>query len=602
MDLQVVWTLVILVGMMTALAVGIGSADFVMLAALAALLMGGVISPKEALAGFSNEGMITVALLFVLSEAIRNTGALNGVVTSYLGNQKSKSTSRMMLKMMAPIAALSAFLNNTAIVAIFTPTVKKWTSQLNLPASKFFIPLSYVTVLGGCVTLIGTSTNLIVHGLLLQKGMKGFSFFELAWVGIPCTLVGIIYLMTIGKNLLPNHKGATDLITENSREYVVEMKVKKDSPLIGRSIEQAGLRNLRGLFLVDIERGGKSLGTVARSEILAPEDRLLFAGVTSAVLDLQEIPGLVPAEHETFEGDLKSLRMHLVEAFVSSNSPILGKTIKECGFRSRYDAGVVAVHRNGERIQQKIGDIELRAGDTLLVFAQEDFVQNWRDSQDFYLISYLGDKPPVVSWQGYALIVMTVVMIAFAVIGETADLKLFGNHISIFQMALLGVIGAFLLGTLRAREAKQALRTDVLIAIACSFGISKALENTGIAQYSADQMVSVLSHWGPYAVLAGIYLLANLFTELMSNNAAAVLVFPIAVAIAEQMGVSPMPFVIAVTVAASYGFATPIGYQTHLMVQSAGGYKFSDYLKVGPLLNLICFILATLIIPIVWKF
>lgn len=602
MDFQVIWTLVILVGMMTALVIGAGTADFVMLAALALLLMGGVVSPKEALAGFSNEGMITVALLFVLSEAIRNTGALNGAVSNYLGRQKSKSTSWLMLKMMLPISVLSAFLNNTAIVAIFTPTVKKWTTQLNLPASKFFIPLSYATVLGGCITLIGTSTNLIVHGLLLQSGMRGFSFFELAWIGIPCTVAGLIYLLTIGEKLLPSHKGASAMMSEKGREYVVEMKVTKDSPLIGKSVEQAGLRNLHGLFLVDIERGGISLGTVARTEILVSEDRLMFAGVTSAVLDLQQIPGLVPAEHETFEGDVKSLRMHSVEAVVSSNSPILGKTVKECGFRSRYDAGIVAVHRNGERIQQKIGDIELRAGDTLLLFAQEDFIQNWRDSQDFYLISYLGDKPPAVTWQGVTLIVMTVLMVVAAVIAETAHIEIAGNKIGILQMALLAVIGAFLLKTLRARQAHRSLRMDVLVAIACSFGISKALENTGIAQFVADQMVSALSGWGPYAVLAGIYVMANLFTEMMSNNAAAVLIFPIAIAIADQMGVSPMPFIVAITVAASYGFATPIGYQTHLMVQGAGGYKFSDYLKVGPLLNLICFLLAVLIIPLIWKF
>jgi len=601
MDFQVVWTLVILVSMMTALAVGLGTADFIMLTALAMLLMGGVISPKEAFAGFSNEGMITVALLFVLSEAIRNTGVLNGVVSNYLGSKKSKSTSWMMLKMMMPMSILSAFLNNTAIVAIFTPTVKKWTSQLNLPASKFFIPLSYATVLGGCITLIGTSTNLIVHGLLLQNGMKGFSFFELAWVGVPCVVAGFIYLMTFGEKALPSNKSVSDLVSEKSREYVVEMRVTKDSPLIGKSVEQAGLRDLHGLFLIDIERAGKSLGTVSRTELLASEDRLMFAGVTSAVLDLQGIPGLVPA-HEMFEQDFKSLRMHLVEAVISSNSPILGKTVKECGFRSRYDAGVVAVHRNGERIQQKIGSIELRAGDTLLLFAQEDFVKNWRDSQDFYLISYLGDKPPAVTWKGYALIAMSLLMIVFAVMGEAGHLQVAGNKIGILQMALLAVIGSFLLKAIRARDAKRSLRTEVLIAIACSFGISKALEKTGIAGFVASQMVSTLEAFGPYAVLAGIYVMANLFTELMSNNAAAVLVFPIAIAIADQMGVSPMPFIVAITVAASYGFATPIGYQTHLMVQSAGGYKFSDYLKVGPLLNLICFVIAVAIIPIFWKF
>lgn len=602
MDFQVFWTVLVLVTMISALMLGWGTTDFVMLATLAALFLAGVLSPKEALAGFSNEGMITVALLFVLSEAIRNTGVLNGIVYRYLGNEKKRSTSWLMLKMMVPIAGLSAFLNNTAIVAIFAPTVKKWTENLNLPASKFFIPLSYATVLGGCITVIGTSTNLIVNGLLHQNGMRGFSFFELGWVGIPCTIIGLLYLVFVGSKLLPSHKDVRDLVSENSREYVVEMLVKSDSPLVGKSIQQAGLRNLRGLFLIDIERKGQSLGTVSPNELLASEDRLMFAGVTSAVLDLQQIPGLVPAAHKMFEDDMKSLKLHLIEAVISSNSPVLGKTVKECGFRSRYDAGVVAVHRNGERIQQKIGEIQLRAGDTLLLFAQEEFIQNWQNSQDFYLISSLGDKPPAGTWQGYALLAMTVLMVVGAVLGESGHLKLGGQELGILPMALVALLGAFFLKTIRGRDAQRSLRLDVLIAIACSFGISKALEKTGIAQFTADQIIGVFSQFGSYGVLAGIYLMANIFTEFMSNNAAAVILFPIAVATAHQLGVDPMPFVVAITIAASYGFSTPIGYQTHLMVQGAGGYKFSDYLKVGPLLNLICFVVAMLIIPHIWHF
>lgn len=602
MDFSVIATGIILIGMMVALAMSAGSADFVMFTALAALMIIGVISPAQALSGFSNEGMVTVALLFVLSEAIKNTGILNGMVYRYLGNKPNRSTSNLLLKMMIPIAGLSAFLNNTAIVAIFMPTIKKWTENLRLSPSKFFIPLSFATVLGGCITLIGTSTNLVTQGLLIQNGMKGMSFFELAWIGVPCTVVGLLYLAFVGEKLLPNRKDMRDTVTEKSREYIVEMRARRDSPLIGKSIEQAGLRNLNGLFLIDIERGGRSMGTVSRTEVIEAEDRLMFAGVTSAVLDLQKIPGLVPAAHETFAKDFASLSTHLVEVVISSNSPVLGKTVKECGFRSRYGAGLVAVHRNGERLQQKIGDIQLRAGDTLLLFAQEDFVQNWRDSQDFFLVSYLGDKPIPASWRGYAVLAITILMVSGAFLGEVGQFKLGGHSIGILEMAAAAVIGAFLFGTIRGREARSALRLDVLITIACSFGISKALQNTGIAQASADGLLAVLSPWGPYAVLAGIYLLCNLFTELMSNNAAAVLVFPIALATAEKLGVNPMPFVIATTVAASYGFSTPIGYQTHLMVQGVGGYKFSDYLKVGPLLNLICFLISILIIPIFWKF
>lgn len=601
MHINVIWTLLVIAAMFAGLCFG-GGADFVMLAALGALLFGGVITTADALSGFSNEGMITVALLFVLSEAIRNTGALNAPVYRYLGDARHRSIPRLMMKMMMPIAALSAFLNNTAIVAIFMPTVKKWTDNLKLPPAKFFIPLSYATVLGGCITIIGTSTNLIVQGLMLDNKMSGFSFFELAWIGIPCTAVGLVYLAFIGEKFLPNRKDMLAQVAENSREYAVEMLVKADSPLVGKSVKRAALRNLKGLFLVDIEREGQSMGTVSATEVLQANDRLMFAGVTSAVLDLQQIPGLVPAEADTFEKDFSSMSTHLVEAVLSTASPILGKTVKESGFRSRYDAGIVAVHRNGERIQQKIGDIELRAGDTLLLFAPEEFVRNWRDSQDFYLISYLGDKPPTMTWQGTVLLIMTAAMVVGAFLGEMGYIHFFGKEVGILDLALAAVLISFLLRTIRGRDAQRALRLDVLISIACSFGISKALQKTGIADFVAEHIVSSLSSHGPVAVLAGIYLVTNLFTEAMSNNAAAVLVFPISVAIADKMGVNPMPFIVAITVAASYGFSTPIGYQTHLMVQGAGGYKFSDYLKVGIPLNLICFILSVLIIPIFWKF
>lgn len=602
MDFNVIWTAAVIAGMFFSLVLGWGTADFVMLTAVGLLLFAGVITVPDALAGFSNEGMLTVALLFILSEAIRNTGALNAPVYRYLGASHGKSIPKLMLKMMAPIACLSAFLNNTAIVAIFMPTIKQWTENSKLPPSKFFIPLSYATVLGGCITLIGTSTNLIVHGLMLDNKMAGFSFFELMWVGIPCTIAGLFYLAFVGEKLLPVHKNVQQQITENSREYVTEMLIKPESSLVGKSVEQAALRNLKGLFLIDIERRGKSMGTVSRNEVLLADDHLVFAGVTSAVLDLQQIPGLVPANDEMLEEDLRSIRTHLVEAVLSPTSPIIGKTVKESGFRSRYDAGIVAVHRNGERIQQKIGEIELRSGDTLLLFAPEDFVQKWRDSQDFFLISYRGDKSPVMTWQGSLLLIVTVLMVVAAVFGEMGKLKIAGNQIGILETALAAVIISFLLKTIRGREVQRALRLEVLISIACSFGISKALQKTGIAETLAENIVHIFSNYGPQAVLAGLYLAANVLTEIMSNNAAAVLVFPVALAIAGKMGINPMPFIVAITVAASYGFSTPIGYQTHLMVQGAGGYKFSDYLKSGVLLNIICFIISVFVIPIFWKF
>lgn len=600
MDIQKIWTLLVILGMLTALARGIGSTEFVMFSALAALLISGILTAGEALAGFSNEGMITVALLFVFSEAIRNTGVLDRWVYQFLGTyHRRPNISFLMLKMMVPVAVFSAFLNNTAIVAIFTPIIKKWTQNSNLPASKFFIPLSFATVLGGCITLIGTSTNLVVHGLMLNNGMEGFRFFEMAKVAIPCTVVGLLYLAFIGKNILPNRQSMSDFVSEHSKEYVIEMRVKKECPLVGKTVKRAGLRNLRGLFLIDVERGGQSLGTVSSTEIIQAEDRLMFAGVTSAVLDLQDIPGLVPA-YDMLEKDFATIRTHMVEAVISSGSPILGKTIKECQFRTKYGAGVVAVHRNGERIQSKIGDISLKAGDTLLLFAPEEFINAWKDSQEFYLISHLKDVPPAIGSKGYFVLAVTILMVVGAVFAEMGMIRLGGQRMSIIHMAFLAVIAALVSGSLAGREAKKALRLDVLISIACAFGISAALQKTGLASSIAGGMIEVTRPLGPIGVLAGIYILTNLFTELMSNNSAAALLFPIALSAASKLGIHPMPFMMAIAFAASWGFSTPFGYQTHLMVQAAGGYKFSDYMKVGPPLNLICFILSMILIPIFW--
>ncbi len=597
------FTLGIVLAMIIALALEWAGTDVVLFGALSVLMLSGVITPTEAFSGFSNTAMLTVAILFVVSAAIQNTGALNGFVSFFLGTSKKGGMPVLLLRMMAPIAFLSAFINNTPIVVIFAPIVRKWAEKLDLPPSKFLIPLSFATVLGGLCTLIGTSTNLVVHGLLIENGMKGLSLFELAKIGIPCAIIGLLYLAFVGYRLLPTRKGLRSAVVESAKEYVVEMKVKKGCELIGKNVEQAGLRNLRGLFLIDIEREGKSLGPVAPKEVVLAEDRLLFAGIPSAVVDLQEIPGLIPAAHEMFEKDFSRMRTHLVEAVVSSGSPVLGKTVKECNFRGKYGAGVIAVHRNGERVNDKVGSIRLQAGDTLLLFTDENFINNWKDSQDFYLTSYIKDRPPDAQHKAMIVLVISILMILFAVFGESGLLpNLGGEPISILQASLAAAVLLFLTKCIPAREAKASIRWDVLIAIASSFGISKALQNSGAAELVAQGILKTASSFGPVGALAAVYIMTMMVTELLSNNAAAALIFPIALSTASQLGVDARPFLIAVTIAASAGFMTPIGYQTHLIVQGAGGYKFSDYFKVGLPLNLLAAILSILIIPLFWSF
>lgn len=565
--------------------------EIVLFGGLAALILTGVLPVESAFNGFSNTGMLTVALLFVVSAAIQHTGLLDFFVGQFLGTKRQRNLSPVMLKFMAPIAFLSAFINNTPVVVIFTPVIKRWAEKIKISASKLLIPLDYATILGGTCTLIGTSTTLLVHGLALENKLEGLSFFELAKVGIPVTVVGILYLAFIAKNLLPDRKDVRNMVTENLKEYVVEMKIQPDSPLVGKSIRDAGLRSLNGLYLTDIERDGRSIGPVSSHDILQGGDYLIFVGAPSAIVDLQELPGLVPAAHEMFEQEFARMRSQFVEAVVSSNSPILGKTLKECDFRKRYGAGVFAVHRNGERIQGKIGSIRLKAGDTLLLFTEEGFLENWRDSQDFYLVSYLKDNIPKIPSKSYLALLIALVMIVAATFG-----------VNILYCVLAAVVLLFVTGCINGREAKNSIRWDILIMIASAIGISKAIQISGTSDLIGSQMEKLAPVFGPQGALALIYLMTLLMTEILTNNAAVALAFPIAVATASHLGLDPKPFIVTIAIAASCGFASPIGYQTHLIVQGPGGYKFGDYVRAGLPLDFLVAAIAIFLIPIYWPF
>jgi di/tricarboxylate transporter len=603
MNFELAFTLGTVVLILAALAFNLARAEFVLFLAIVALTLSGVLSAEEAISGFSNPGLITVGLLFVVSESLRISGNLDYLAVRYLGVGTQGGLSWLLVKLTAPVTFLSAFINNTPIVVIFTPVIKKWSQKIGIPASKFLIPLSYAAVFGGTCTLIGTSTNLLAHGLLLENGYRGFSLFELARVGVPCAIVGILYLAFVGRHLLPRRLDAQSQVEKNPKEYVIQMKIPKGSPLAGKRILEAGLRNLRKVYLIDIERQEKSIGPVSGSTVLEEEDLLVFAGVPSGIVDLQEMPGLVPAAHRMFEKEFGSMRTHFVEAVVSSNSPVLGKTVKECGFRTLYGAGVVAVHRNGERVIDKVGNIRLRAGDTLLLFANESFLDRWKDSQDFYLVSFLKDRPPVARYQSFVTLAITAGMILLAALGEAEVLPRFGlPRLSILE-AVMGAVALLILAKcIERRELKQAIRWDVLFVIGFSIGLSKALQVSGAADWVASSVKQTAGSLSPTFILALIYFTVVLVTELLTNNAAVALGFPVAVATALQLGLDPRPFVVAVTVAASNGFASPLGYQTHLIVQGPGGYKFSDYVKVGLPLDLLVGLIAITAIRLHWPF
>jgi di/tricarboxylate transporter len=564
--------------------------DLVFLGMIAALMAVGILSPAEALAGFSNPEVIAIGALFIVAGAMKNTGALGFFATRIFG--RIERPRRSLVKMMLPIASISAFLNNTPIVAMFLPVVVDWARRNRLSPSRFLIPLSYATILGGLCTLIGTSTNLVVSGLMVGAGLPRMSFFELTPVGLPCALVGIGFIAVFAKRLLPDRQELIESLGEHRREYLAEMEVLPDCPFVGQGIEQAGLRHLPGLFLIRIERADEIVAPVGPEERLKVGDRLVFTGVVSTLLDLQKIRGLVPAgDHRDghvgfFEDN------NLCEAVVSEDSPLVGNTIRAANFRTRYGAAVVAVHRGGRRLSGKIGDIVVRPGDTLLLEASPGFLRAYQYSSDFYLVSEVPESAP----PRYEKAIPTLIILILLIGVVTAEI------LPMVTAALLAACVVIVLGCLSVGEMRGSVDMSVLVLIAAALGVSKALEKTGVAASIASVLVESGLSVGPLGVLATVYLATLIFTEFLSNAAAAALVFPVSLEAARQLGVDARPFAIAITVAASAAFASPIGYQTHLMVYGPGGYKFGDFLRIGIPLDFLVFVVAVTVIPFFWPF
>ncbi|MBM4761171.1 SLC13 family permease [Bacillus sp. B15-48] len=589
MPFEIAIVLFVVVAMLVCLMKEVARPDLIVFCALAILILSGVLSPADALRGFSNEGMLTVALLFIIAGAVKQSGMLNQVVTKALGSGKSPRKS--LLQMMVPVAGLSAFLNNTPIVVMFTPVVRKWCMERNISPSKFLIPLSYATIFGGALTLIGTSTNLVIHGFMLEQGLAGFSMFQLAIASFPAGILGILYMGTIGYKLLPSRKTSEQSFNESSREYLSEAVVEPNSPLIGKTIEEAGLRSLSGLYLIELIRNGERTASVPSYKKLMANDRLIFTGVISTIVELQNIKGLrVETGTNLKLEDLQNGSASLVEAVVSHQSALIKKTVKENKFRSKYGAGIVAVHRNDERINTKVGDIILKPGDTLLLLGNKDFVNRWSGSRDFYLISPIEDPEIINSNKSMIAMATLVVMILLAAF----------NILPMFKAALLAVIILFLTKTITFEGARKYIQFDVLLLIACAIGIGIALEQSGTAALIANYFVQLTKGAGVIGAIVVVYFLTTTFTEVITNNAAAVLMVPIALAMSTQLAVDPMAFFVTIAVAASASFATPIGYQTNLIVYGPGGYRFSDYLKVGIPLNLLYLVVTVMIVYFKW--
>jgi di/tricarboxylate transporter len=585
------FTLATVGAMLLALVFEVMAPDVIVFSALGVLLLAGVLTPQEAFAGFANTGMLTVAVMFIVAYAAQTSGVLEFFANRVMGSETRGR--RALLKMMLPVAGISAFLNNTPIVAMFTPAMRDWAIRRQLSPAKFLLPLSYAAIFGGICTLIGTSTNLVVNGLLIQEGVRSLSMFELGWVGLPCALAGVLYMASLGYRLLPDRPDLAEDFARSGREYLLEMKVPAGSPLAGRSVEEAGLRHLDQLFLTQIHRNGEILAPVEPNDRLEAGDHLVFTGQVDGIVNLQKVTGLLPSHEKEFCRDMfRTGGGKIVEAVVSRSSPMLGKTLREGNFRARYDAAVLAVHRHGERLTERLGQVMLKPGDTLLLLAGEDFSKRWNYSREFYMVSKVTEVPAVNSRKTLIALVSLSGMVLLAATGI----------MDILNAAVLMTMVLLITRCLTVVEARRCLELNVLIVIAASLGIGKALTKTGAAAWIAGLVIEPVQNLGPVGLLAAIYLCTAILTEVITNNAAAALVFPIAMAAAGQQGLDPMPFAIAVAIGASASFATPIGYQTNMMVYGPGGYRFVDFLKVGIPLGLLYMVVALTVIPLVWKF
>lgn len=588
MQADAYFTLALVVSALITLAFTRISPDVVLMAALAFLVVSGILTPAEALQGFANQGVMTIAVLYVLAAGLKETGAVQFLAHKLFGQPETirKAQGRLIV----PTAVLSAFMNNTAVVAMLIPAVQDWSQRIGVSASKLLLPLSYAAIMGGTLTLIGTSTNLVIDGLLQSERGMALHMFELAWLGVPVILAGCGFLWLFGDRLLPSREGAVEQL-EHAREYRVEVKVPTGSRLAGKNISEAGLRNLQFSYLVEIERSGRIISAVAPDTPLEEGDVLHFIGAPEGARELRNINGLQPANGDAGKLDIANHQRHLVEVVIGPDFPGLGKTVKEYGFRTHFKAVILSVSRQGKRIPGKLGSIVFEVGDTLLLEAGPSFVDQYRFRKDFLLVSVLNDStPPDFKRAPIALGWLTVLVFANAI-----------GVLSILEAAFISAGGLIATRCITSAKARRSIDLNVLVVIAASFAIGAAMTKTGAASVIGNGL-TLGGQIGPWASLALVYGVTVLFTESITNNAAAVLMFPVAMAVADHQGVSFLPFAIAVMFAASASFMTPLGYQTNLMVFGPGGYRFVDYIKIGFPISLLVGGLSIGLIPTIWPF
>jgi di/tricarboxylate transporter len=539
--------------------------------ATVALLLGGIITPAEILKGLSNQQIIVIFLLVLVTAGIRLIFGSDLFIKLF---NPRLSPRAFLLRLMVTVSTISAFLNNTPIVAFMIPYVKDWAKKTGNPASKFLIPLSFATILGGMITVIGTSTNLVLNGLIAEYKLPMLAFQDFFFLGVAVSLMGCTYLYFIGYKLLPSNPNEIDSLREHLKEYIIETEIAPESKLIGKTVKDAGLRNLEDVFLVEIYRDEKIISPVSPEEVLEQNDALFFSGNTQSIYTLiKEDNGLsIPKDAAQDRGEG---HFNFVDAVIPASSSLIGQRIKDSNFRERFNASIIAIHRDGKRVPGKVGETQLAGGDFLLLLAGDQ--RSNGNNNDLFLLSVPKRVNEKTQKGKQYLGLAAAAVLIMGVVGV----------IPLFTASLIIMVGFVFFGILPMAEIRKELDLSLLMVLVCSLAIGVALEKSGTADWIAKVLIQSVQAFGPVAVLSSLFMVTIFLTALITNAAAVSIVFPIAMSMAEQMHLPYTPFFVAIAYAASGDFMTPIGYQTNLMVYGPGGYTFRDFLKVGTPLTIL---------------
>ena len=600
-----IFCLIVIFHMLVLLMLDLYPVEFAVVSSLGLLMLGSAmvatpfLEPSKGLSGFSEATVFIVAALFVVAKGIQSAGIMHFFLKTVLGS--AKTSSKMLMRLSLPLVTLSAFMNNTPIVAIFTPYIREWALKNKIAPSKVLIPLSYMTIFGGMLTLIGTSTNLVVQGLASKSGIQ-IGFWEPFLVAAPCALIGIVYICTLGDKLLPNRSDLLENTKDHLKPYIFVLEVTKGSIYHHQTILDSGLRDLEDCFLFEVHRDDEIYTPVKGTFVIKEGDYLYFKGNHDHVIDLFQKPGLaIPGQKQDF--NIGSNAQYL-EVVIAPSSPLIDKTIDEVWFNRTYDATVLAFHRNGENIETNISQVPLKMGDTLILLAGKGFRRIWQNSNVFNFATPLREDLDKKNYFIFALICLFLTVI----LPEFHHIPFLHNTFPWFPeipLVLSTIICSCLFIQFHLVEKNgftKLIEWSVLLVIGSAFGISNALQSSGAADLVGSFILHLSGDNSPLIALALIYIGTNILTEMITNNAAAAIFFPLALTTAMTLHVNPMPFIMAVMIAASSSYSTPFGYQTNMMVYGPGNYKNIDYVKIGLPLNILYFAISISVIPLIWKF